>query len=138
MLEKIKKWIAGLGASQQTTPTRELNQSGAHPRSKQAPPRPTRTPQDLHQGGDRRKTRDRRTQPEFVELDPTVAGKIVDNGPGKNVLVRNKYQREDTGTHETLRIVDDSLVDSGEETGIDPYNTGNFDRSKNWDKRFRK
>ena len=131
MLEKIKKWIAGLGASQQTTPTHELNQSGAHPRPRQAP-------QDRHQGGDRRKTRDRRKQPEIVELDPTVAGKIVDNGPGKNVLVRNKYQREDTGTHETLRIVDDSLVDSGEETGIDPYNTGNFDRSKNWDKRFRK
>ena len=57
--------------------------------------------------------------------------------PHQNVLIRNKYQREDTGTHETLKIVDDSLVDSGEETGIDPYNTGNFDRSRNWDKRFR-
>jgi hypothetical protein len=131
MLEKIKKWIAGLGASQQSTPTRELDQSGAHPR-------PTQATHDRPEGVDRRKKQDRRTQPEFVELDPTVAGKIVDNGPGKNVLVRNKYQREDTGTHETLKIVDDSMVDSGEETGIDPYNTGNFDRSKNWDKRFRK
>ena len=53
-------------------------------------------------------------------------------------LVRNRYQSEDTGTHDTLKIIDDSLVDSGEETGIDPYNTGNFDRSRNWDKRFRK
>jgi hypothetical protein len=59
-------------------------------------------------------------------------------GPGKNVLVRNKYVREETGTHETLKILDDSLVDSGEESGIDPYNTGSFDRSKNWTKRFRK
>lgn len=76
-------------------------------------------------------------QPEADKLDPHVAGKIESNGPGKNVLVRNKYQREDTGTHETFKILDDSAVDSGDETGIDPYNTGNFDRSKNWDKRFR-
>jgi hypothetical protein len=131
MFEKIIKWIQGVGASQQSTPARELHQSGAHPRPRQAP-------HDRHKSVDRRKNADRRTQPEFVELDPTVAGKIVSNGPGKNVLVRNRYQREDTGTHETLKIVDDSLVDSGEETGIDPYNTGNFDRSKNWDKRFRK
>lgn len=72
-----------------------------------------------------------------LSLDPAAGGRIESNGPGKNVLIRNKYQREDTGTHETLKIVDDSIVDSGEETGIDPYNTGNFDRSKNWDKRFR-
>ena len=42
------------------------------------------------------------------------------------------------GTHETLTLLDDSLVDSGEETGLDPYNTGGFDRSKNWDRRFGK
>ncbi len=68
----------------------------------------------------------------------TVSGKIEDAGPGKNVLIRNRYVREETGTHETLKILDDSLVDSGEETGIDPYNTGGFDRSKNWNNRFRK
>lgn len=56
----------------------------------------------------------------------------------QNVLIRNKYVREETGTHETLKILDDSLVDSGEETGIDPYNTGGFDRSRNWESRFRK
>ena len=50
------------------------------------------------------------------------------------VLIRNRYVREDTGTHETLKILDDSLIDTKEETGIDPYNTGRFDRSKNWDK----
>lgn len=83
------------------------------------------------------KPRQRPPQPEAENLDPHVAGRIESNGPGKNVLVRNKYQREDTGTHETLRILDDSGDESGEESGIDPYNTGNFDRSKNWDKRFR-
>ena len=75
--------------------------------------------------------------PNAEKLDPHVAGKIESSGPGKNVLVRNKYQREDTGTHETLKILDGSAGESDEETGIDPYNTGNFDRSKNWDKRFR-
>ena len=33
---------------------------------------------------------------------------------------------------------DDSLVDPDEEAGIDPYNTGGFDRSKNWNNSFRK
>jgi len=70
-------------------------------------------------------------------LDPHVEGRIENSGPGKNLLIRNKYLREDSGTHETLKILDDSMVDSGEETGIDPYNTGNFDRSRNWDKRDR-
>ena len=131
MFEKIKKWIQGAGSSKQSTPAQKLNQSGAHPY-------PTQSPHDCHKSADRRKNLDRRKQPDVVELDPTVTGKIESNGPGKNVLIRNRYQREDTGTHETLRIVDDSLLDSDEETGIDPYNTGNFDRSRNWDKRFRK
>lgn len=74
-------------------------------------------------------------QPEYVDLDPHLEGRIEDTGPGKNVLIRNKYIREDTGTHETLKILDDSIIDTEEEEGIDPYNTGQFDRSKNWDKR---
>ena len=73
-----------------------------------------------------------------IEQEPKFSGKIESQGPGKNVLIRNRYVREDTGTHETLKILDDSMVDSGEETGIDPYNTGGFDRSKNWNHRFRK
>lgn len=64
--------------------------------------------------------------------------KIESQGPGKNVLVRGKYHREDTGTHETLKIIDESLGEGDDGGGIDPYNTGQFDRSKNWDKRFRK
>lgn len=74
-------------------------------------------------------------QPEYVELDPHIEGRIEDSGPGKNVLIRNKYLREDTGTHETLKILDDSIIDTDEEAGLDPYNTGQFDRSKNWDRR---
>jgi hypothetical protein len=74
-------------------------------------------------------------QPEYVDIDPHFDGTIEDNGPGKNVLIRNKFVREDTGTHETLKILDDSMIDTQEEEGIDPYNTGRFDRSRNWDKR---
>ena len=68
-----------------------------------------------------------------VDFSSELGGKIEDGGPGKNVLVRNKYIREDTGTHETLTIVDDSLLEADEDDGLDPYNTGRFDRSKSWD-----
>lgn len=68
----------------------------------------------------------------LVQLDPELAGRIEAVGPGKNVLIRNRYLREDTGTHETLKILDDSLVETGETAGFDPYNTGKFDRSETW------
>lgn len=77
-------------------------------------------------------------KPPAVKLDPKVAGRIEDGGPGKNVLMRSKYQREDTGTHETLRIIDEDALKDPDEDGMDPYNTGKFDRSKHWDRRFRK
>ena len=63
---------------------------------------------------------------------------IEEMGPGKNVLVRRRMIREDTGTHETLQILDDSVIEGEQESGLDPYNTGQFDRSKYWDKRFLK
>lgn len=69
---------------------------------------------------------------------PAVSSKLEDGGPGKNVLVRKQYIREETGTYETLKIVDESLDDSDEGFSDDPYNTGGFDRSKNWGNRFRK
>ncbi|MBT8098525.1 MAG: hypothetical protein KJO82_02180 [Gammaproteobacteria bacterium] len=65
-------------------------------------------------------------------------GHIEDGGPGKNVYIRNRYVREDTGTHETLKILDDSMLESDDEGGADPYNTGQFDRSKSWNLRTRK
>ena len=71
--------------------------------------------------------------PEVVDFIADLGGQVEDAGPGKNVLIRNKYVREETGTHETLKIVDDSLAETADETGADPYNTGRFDRSKSWD-----
>lgn len=76
--------------------------------------------------------RQRPARPKVMDFSADVGGKIDDGGPGKNVLIRNKYVREDTGTHETLKIVDDSLLESDDEPGADPYNTGRFDRSRSW------
>ena len=98
-----------------------LRQTGGHTVSRSTKPKPARPG----------------SRPEYVDLNLHAGGRIEDNGPGKNVLIRNKYIREDTGTHETLKILDDSIIDTHEEEGIDPYNTGQFDRSRNWDKRNR-
>ena len=76
-------------------------------------------------------------QPEVINFNSGSEDHIEDLGTGKNVLIR-RYVREDTGTHETLTILDENAIDTEEEFGIDPYNTGRFDRSKHWDKRSRK
>lgn len=120
MLEKLKNLFANRSGRSASPEAPAVRKSGAQA----APaPRPRKVP---------------RPNPEFVDADEDLSGKVESAGPGKNVLIRNKYVREDTGTHETLKILDDSIVDSGEEQGIDPYNTGGFDRSRNWDKRFGK
>jgi len=121
MMEKITNWLRDRFSAKKQTP-RDLRKTSyvqiARPRPK------TSTPP--------------RTDPEALEIDPEVHGSIESLGPGKNVLIRNRLIREETGTHETLKILDDSMIETGEEQGIDPYNTGGFDRSKKWDQRFRK
>jgi len=120
MMEKIKSWFAG--TFQRNEPkSRDLRKASylkvARPQQQKSSPEAP--------------------QASVVELDPDLQGRIESIGPGKNVLIRNKYLREETGTHETLKILDDSMVETGEEPGIDPYNTGGFDRSKKWDQRSR-
>lgn len=120
MLVKLKNWLKDRFSAEESSPPDDFRRTGAYvsPRPKKpTAPKPRMT---------------------SVEAEPPLTGAIEDAGPGKNVLIRNKYVREDSGTHETLKILNDSLVDSGEETGIDPYNTGGFDRAKNWNNRFRK
>jgi hypothetical protein len=118
-MKRFFKWLINKRSPQKTSARSDFKQTGRHavPRTKkQALPS---------------------QQPEFVDWDDSFADRIEERGPGKNVLIRHKYVREDTGTHETLTILDDASVDGSEEAGIDPYNTGKFDRSRNWDKRFR-
>jgi hypothetical protein len=78
-----------------------------------------------------------RQQAEPGELGPTFDGRIESAGPGKNVLVSNGDAVDDTGAREMLKLFDDVPLDPGEPAGIDPYNTGEFDRSRTWDTRFR-
>ncbi|MEQ8206993.1 MAG: hypothetical protein RIA65_12510 [Woeseia sp.] len=73
-----------------------------------------------------------------LRFESEIGGRIEDAGPGKNVLVRNKYIREDSGTHDNLKIIDPDSLEIKEDDGIDPYNTGRFDRSQSWNSRFRK
>ena len=129
MIRFIKKWFKGGDEPRQALPTQDIRQSGAN-----------RLP--TVRRGDRRKN-DRRDQPEQtvrqaprqVRVEPNVAGRVDDRGP-VNVLVQNKYQKDDEGTN-TLRILGESTLDSMDEAGNDPYNSGSFDRSKNWEKQKR-
>ncbi len=122
MLESLKNWLNKLRAKDDSSSAGDLRATG----TRTAPPKAAQ------------KQAVPRHDPEYVQADDELSGEIESAGPGKNVLIRNKFVREETGTHETLKILDDSMVDSGEKQGIDPYNTGSFDRSKNWDRRHRK
>jgi hypothetical protein len=111
-MQRLIKWLSNKIFPDREPPATPLRQTGA-----QVMPRPPRP---------------MRTTTESVDFNASLGGKIEDGGPGKNVLIRNKYVREDTGTHETLKIIDDSILESDEEHGLDPYNTGRFDRAKSW------
>ncbi|NIV19005.1 MAG: hypothetical protein GWN47_11645 [Woeseiaceae bacterium] len=125
-MQRFLKWLSSKIPPQKAEARRDHSQTDAHLRRTggHAVPRKYKPKQATP-----------KRQPEYVDLDPHIEGKIDDLGPGKNVLIRNKFIREDTGTHETLKILDDSIIDTREEEGIDPYNSGQFDRSKNWEKR---
>ena len=115
-MERFLDWLKTRLGLEDPEPEQPLWQPGVHVRPRHRP-KPQKSPT---------------VKPEPVDFSADVGGRIADGGPGKNVLIRNKYVREDTGTHDTLKIVDDSLLETDEEVGADPYNTGRFDRSKSW------
>lgn len=121
MLRRLINWFKGAPAPSHRTTTQYRRRSNAHAALRKAT---ERAPQN-------------ELTPDFPHSGNPVPGHLESTGPGKNVLIRNKHIREDTGTHEKLTIFDDSVLDTDEEDGIDPYNSGEFDRSKHWDKRFR-
>jgi hypothetical protein len=124
-MKRFFNWLADKISPEAKSPRADLSRTGQHAvKKKPAKPAKQAVP---------------RSQPEYIDFDSSVDGEIDSVGPGKNVLRRKKYVREDTGTHESLSILDGAIEDDrSDEDGIDPYNTGQFDRSKNWDKRFRK
>jgi len=127
-MKRFFNWLASLFSTQAAPPRPELTRSGSHLRQSGSQIKP---------GSSRPRQAVPERQPEFVNIDSQFAGRIIDSGPGKTVLVGSKFVREDSGTHETLTILDESLSQANDDVGTDPYDTGDFDRSKNWDRRFR-
>jgi hypothetical protein len=121
MFHRFLKWLGTRLFAKQGAKDASLQQTGVRvrpPRARAARPAPA--------------------SPDLVKFKPQLNAKISDGGPGKNVLLRSQYVREETGTHDNLKILEPSLLEAAEEeTGIDPYNTGRFDRAKHWEKRFR-
>ena len=135
MLKFLKKWLGKSPAPKSPEPMDMLRKSGSY-RALKANVKPSPAAQHKTQPNPRA-TDPGKARPgqNDVNADQPI---IEELGPGKNVLVRRRMVREESGTHETLTILDDSIVDGEEESGLDPYNTGRFDRSKYWDKRFLK
>ena len=127
-MKRFFNWLTNLFSTQAAQPRHKLTQSGSYLRQ---------TNSQLKPGSAKVQQAVPQRQPEYVDLDPKFADRLEDSGPDKTVLTRSKYVREDTGTHDTLTILDDSVTQSDDEVGTNPYDTGDFDRSKNWDKRFR-
>jgi hypothetical protein len=117
-MQRLFKWLARKISPDKAAPQNTLRRTGDR---RVPPPRPAAI------------QRHPKIDTVDVDVETELSGKIEDGGPGKNVLVRNKYVREDTGTHETLTIIDESLLQADEDDGLDPYNTGRFDSSKSWD-----
>ena len=68
-----------------------------------------------------------------VDFDAKVPGEVETDATGKNILIRDNDARDDTSE---LRLLEDSSPDdseseeTGESSGLDPYNSGSFDMSE--------
>jgi hypothetical protein len=110
MLTQLKNWL-GIGkAGDDNTP---LDLSGYHPD-------PVRRATSATSGARR----------------PTPGGNgSIERRKGER---RRQQSGGDTDRVPTLSILDDpSPLGGGSTDGFDPYNTGDFDRSRNWERRFR-
>ena len=119
-MNRFLEWLGLKLFGKKVPPSEPLRQTGARMAPRSRPPKPV--------------------QPVVQKVDYAAVREatIEDGGPGKNVLIRNRLVREDTGTHDTLKIISDEVLETKEEYGLDPYNTGRFDRSKSWDSQNRK
>lgn len=102
---------------------------------KHVPPRPVRHSQRVLSADLTESIPERRLEPDLDEVYKSLddATEHVDLGPGKSVIARRPKYKLESGTYDTLEIVEDA-----EDVGIDPYNSGSFERKKNWDKPFPK
>jgi hypothetical protein len=121
MFKRWINWLKGDAASDPVRPTQQRRRVSAHA-ALHARSAPSAKP---------------RKEPDIRDMGPSLDGRIENAGPGKNVLVPNEYSDDDTGAREMLKLLDDTPLDPAEPTGIDPYNSGQFDRSRHWNTRFR-
>ena len=122
MMEGLKSWFKGRFSLAESPPPPGARNTGTYRQRLAAAEKPA----------------DRPSQAPEVDVDPHVLGRIESQGPGKNVFVPSSYVREDLGTHDSLKILNPSLSEDDQEDGVDPYNTGVFERPHKWDQRFRK
>ena len=121
MIRRLINWLKGGPVTEFDGPAPQRRRVSAHAAlHARATPTPSREPRN-----------------HIVDLSTKLDGRIENVGPGKNVLVHDGYTSDDTGAREMLKLLDDSPLDPGEPVGIDPYNSGEFDRSRHWDTRFR-
>jgi hypothetical protein len=109
MLTQLKNWL-GLGKSGEDSAPRDF--SGYHTD-------PTHRARSASAGASR--------------PGPGAAGSI-ERRKGER---RHQQSGGDTDRMPILSILDDPGPPGGSTDGFDPYNTGDFDRSRNWERRFR-
>lgn len=141
-MQGLMNWLKGLlNKDDDVTPSPDLRATNSHLRAAQVRRRAA-----VIKGHDATASRATLSVAEDIDDDSELGfaedGElgyaIEDGGPGKNILSRRRVQRAETGTFETLSILDADATDAGEVSGFDPYNTGQFDRSRNWAKHTRK
>lgn len=121
MFKRWINWLKGDAASDPVPPPQQRRRTSAHAA--------------LHARSTPRAAA--RQVPDVRSMGPGFEGRVENIGPGKNVLVRDGETIDDTGAREMLELFDDSPLDPSEPVGIDPYNSGQFDRSRHWNSRFR-
>ena len=77
------------------------------------------------------------SRPDKRTVGAGFEGRSENVSPGKSVLVSNGDAVDDTGARESLKLFDHAPLHPDESLGVDPYNSGKFDRSRHWDTRFR-
>ncbi len=133
-MQRLFQWLGNLLSGEDDRPPQpNLRATNSHLRAAQVRRRAA-----VIKGADAKAVEVPPAPPEPIDEDSELGYAIEDGGPGKNILSRRRLHREATGTHETLTILDADSIDTGEEPGFDPYNTGQFDRSRNWTRRTRK
>ena len=79
----------------------------------------------------------RRTAPATPQTRGSAGGP-ASRGERRQGDRRRQQTAGDTDRVPTLSLLDDDAgPESGSAAGFDPYNTGDFDRSRNWERRFR-